>query len=91
MDLAGLHVAYAALQRRPRGPKLDGFTPEQQFFIAWAQFRGEAVSAGEQTRMIASDIHPPARFRIDGALANTPEFQRAFGCKATPQPPCAVW
>jgi endothelin-converting enzyme/putative endopeptidase len=90
-DLAGLRVAFAALERAPQGPVVDGFTPEQQFFIAWAQFRGEAERPEEQRRMTASDPHPIARLRIDGALENTPEFQRAFACKAPAKPRCAVW
>ncbi|HEX4454817.1 MAG TPA: M13 family metallopeptidase [Kofleriaceae bacterium] len=90
-DLAGLHVAFAALAHAPPGPVVDGFTPEQQFFIAWAQFRGEAERPEEQRRMTASDPHPIARLRINGALENTPELARAFGCKAPAKPPCAVW
>jgi putative endopeptidase len=90
-DLAGLHVAFAALAHVPAGPVVDGFTPEQQFFISWAQFRGQTERPEEQRRMIASDPHPTSRFRINGALANTPEFQRAFSCKAPAKPRCGVW
>ena len=46
-DLAGARIAYRAflksLEGKPPAPPLDGFTPQQQFFIAWGQFRGDAI------------------------------------------------
>lgn len=83
-DLAGVRIAYRALhrsmKRRPVAV-IDGFSPEQQFFISWGQFRGAAESLELQRRMITSDSHPTAKYRVIGPLSNTPEFQQAFSCK----------
>jgi len=83
-DLAGLTMAYHALQRalekHPPG-EIDGFTPEQRFFLAWAQawrrnYRDEALKL-----QVNTDPHSPGRFRTIGPLANMPEFAAAFGCE----------
>ncbi len=74
---------------------IDGFTPEQQFFIAWGQFRGDATRLETQRLMIQGDPHPVAKYRVIGPLSNTSEFQRAFSCGASApmvrQHPCEVW
>ena len=99
-DLAGVRLAYLALQRSMKQhpvPVIDGFTPEQQFFISWGQFRGAAESLELQRQMIATDPHPTTRYRVIGPLSNSVEFQRAFSCRAgSPmvRPPlqvCTVW
>jgi putative endopeptidase len=100
-DLGGAKVAYLAFQKslegKPRPPDIDGFTPEQQFFIAWAQWRGDAIRIEEQRVMMQSDPHPIGKYRVIGPLSNLPEFQRAFSCKAEAamvRPPdklCEVW
>jgi putative endopeptidase len=83
-DLGGLTVAYYAMQKAIAGkphPKIDGFTPEQRFFLAWAQiWRG--LSRDEQLlQQIKSDAHSPGKWRVDGPLSNMPEFKAAWGCK----------
>ena len=84
-DLGGLALAYAALQKemagKPAPGKIDGFTPEQRFFLAYAQIwrrlqRPEAVRTQVQT-----DPHSPGHWRVDGPLSNLDEFAKAFGCK----------
>ena len=100
-DLAGAKIAYRAfmksLEGKPPAPTIDAFTPEQQFFIAWGQFRGDAIRPETQRLMVQSDPHPIARYRVIGPLANLPEFQKAFGCPADapmirPQEKrCEVW
>jgi endothelin-converting enzyme/putative endopeptidase len=100
-DLAGAKIAYRAYQHSREGkgpePTLDGFTPEQQFFIGWGQFRGDAIRPETQRLMIQSDPHPTGKYRVIGPLSNMPEFQRAFSCPAgqpmvrTPEKRCEVW
>jgi putative endopeptidase len=85
-DLGGAKIAFAAYQKslegKPRPENIDGFTPEQQFFIAWGQFRGDAIRI-EQARVMAQvDPHPIGKYRVNGPLSNLPEFQKAFSCKA---------
>ena len=98
-DLAGARIAYAAyqkaLQQRPQ-PSRDGFTPEQQFFIAWGQFRGDQIRPETQRLMVQGDPHPIAKYRVIGPLSNLPSFQQAFSCKAGDpmvrgQNRCEVW
>ncbi len=85
-DLGGAKIAYLAymksLEGKPRPAELDGFTPEQQFFIAWGQFRGDAMRPEFQRLMVQSDPHPVSKFRVIGPLSNLPEFQKAWSCKA---------
>ncbi len=99
-DLAGVRLAYRALQRsmqKHRLPDIGGFTPEQQFFIAWDQFRGAEESLELQRQMAKGDPHPTARYRIIGPLSNSPEFQKAFDCGdgspmvRPPEKRCTVW
>jgi len=81
-DLAGASIAFRAFQKTGPAPTIDGFTPEQQFFIALAQFRGDATRPETQRLMVQNDPHPVARYRVIGPLANMPQFQTAFSCKA---------
>jgi endothelin-converting enzyme/putative endopeptidase len=100
-DLAGAKIAYRAfvrsLEGKPPAPTIDGFTPEQQFFIAWGQFRGDAIRPETQRLMVQSDPHPIAKYRVIGPVSNLPEFQRAFACPADapmvrpPEKRCEVW
>lgn len=84
-DLGGLVVAYAAFQKsmegKPRPANVDGFTPEQRFFLGFA--RGWATNMRpEIARLIAlQDPHPLAKFRVNGPLSNMPQFAAAFQCK----------
>ena len=84
-DLGGLKIAYVAMQKamkeKGRQPNIDGFTPEQRFFLGWAQVwralqRDEAAKA-----QINTNPHSPAKWRVNGPLSNMPEFKAAFGCK----------
>ncbi len=85
-DLGGAKIAYMAFEKslegKPRPVDIDGFTPEQQFFIAWGQWRGDAIRIEEQRVMMQTDPHPIGKYRVDGPLSNLPEFQTAFSCKA---------
>jgi predicted metalloendopeptidase len=83
-DLGGLAVAYAAMQKamagKPRA-NIDGFTPEQRFFLAYARiWRAADRPEGLRTRVL-SDPHSPAHWRVNGPLSNLKEFHDAWGCK----------
>jgi endothelin-converting enzyme/putative endopeptidase len=84
-DLAGAKIAYRAYQKSREGkapePTIDGFTPEQQFFIAWGQWRGDEIRPETQRTMVQGDPHPIAKYRVNGPLSNLPEFKAAFQCK----------
>ena len=83
-DLGGLQIAYAAYQKSQEGkPRqvVDGFTPEQRFFLGWAQVWAENQTPENARLQITTDPHPLARFRVNGPLSNMPEFATAFGCK----------
>ncbi len=100
-DLAGARIAYRAFQiaqkGKPPAPTVGGYTPDQQFFIAWGQFRGDAVRPETARLMVQGDPHPIGKYRVIGPLSNLPEFQQAFSCKpgsAMVRPPekrCDVW
>jgi putative endopeptidase len=83
-DIGGMTIAYYALQRalagKPRQP-IDGFTPEQRFFLAYAQARRATFRDQQLRLMVQTDPHSPNEFRVNGPLANMPEFAAAFGCK----------
>jgi endothelin-converting enzyme/putative endopeptidase len=99
-DLAGAKIAYLAFkkaQEKHRAPILDGFTPGQQFFIAWGQWRGDEIRPETQRKMVQGDPHPIAKYRVIGPLSNLPAFADAFGCKKdsamvrAPGERCEVW
>jgi len=98
-DLGGLTIAYAAyqkaLQGKPRPPERGGFSPEQRFFLGWAQVWG-ANERIEYARLMANtNPHPLPRFRGNGPLSNMAEFRKAFGCKKgdpmVREQGCKIW
>ncbi len=101
-DNGGARIALMALehmiadgQAGPAAQTIDGYTPQQRFFLgfgrAWCEKRRP-----EYSRMLVSvDPHSPGKYRVDGVVQNMPEFQKAFNCKAG-QPmvrenACRVW
>ncbi len=86
-DLGGLTVAYQAfmksLEGKPRPANIDGFTPEQRFFLGWAQVWAEKYTPEAARLQAQSDPHPLSRFRVNGPLSNMPQFAAAFSCKAS--------
>ncbi len=84
-DLGGLTIAYAALQEsmtgKPRPANIDGFTPEQRFFLSWAQVWREASRPEAMRAQVNTNPHAPAEWRVNGPLSNMPEFAKAFSCK----------
>jgi putative endopeptidase len=99
-DLGGEILAYLAWEAATSGKNLqpaDGLTPEQRFFIGFAQWdcaneRPEDLRVRAQT-----DPHSPAEYRINGVVVNMPEFAKAFSCRAgqpmvkPPEKICKVW
>jgi putative endopeptidase len=84
-DLGGLTISYAAyeksLQGKPRPADKDGFTPEQRFFLGWAQVWGANMRMENARLLTNTDPHPLPRFRGNGPLSNMAEFAKAFGCQ----------
>jgi predicted metalloendopeptidase len=93
-DVGGLRVSYEALKLATAGRKLepaDGFTPDQRFFIAFAQ-GWRTNQRPEQLRLsVTSDVHSPVRWRVIGPVANFPEFRAAFGCKGPVESLPPIW
>ncbi|NOT32638.1 MAG: M13 family metallopeptidase [Candidatus Eisenbacteria bacterium] len=84
-DLGGVSIAYGALQRslaNKRMPKIDGFTPAQRFFLAYAQLWRQNVRDAQAKLLLNTDPHAPGVFRTNGPLSNLPEFADAFGLEA---------
>ncbi len=83
-DLGGLTIAYAAMEKAlgttPR-TKIDGFTPEQRFFLAWAQVWREKMRPEAARNLVLTNVHSPGEWRVNGPLSNMPEFKAAWGCK----------
>jgi putative endopeptidase len=83
-DLGGVSIAFEALQRRlARDPGrrrlIEGLTPEQRFFLSYAQIWRETVRTQDARRLLTVDEHAPGRFRVVGAVVNSPPFFEAFG------------
>ena len=97
-DNGGIHLAYMALMDRLAGhvlPKKDGLTPEQQFFLGFAQVWCENATTQSTRARAMTDPHSPGQFRVNGTVQNMPEFRDAYSCKAgdpmVAADPCRVW
>lgn len=82
-DLGGLNVAHTALQKVLTGNEqpIDGFTPDQRFFLAYAHLWAQNIRDKEIVRRTKEDVHSLGRFRVLGPLRNLPEFYKAFNIK----------
>jgi endothelin-converting enzyme/putative endopeptidase len=88
-DNGGVRLSYMALEEkmksdagRKQSQKTDGFTPEQRFFLGFAQIWCQNVTDQDARMRAITDPHSPGRYRANGVVQNMPEFQQAFGCKA---------
>ena len=97
-DIGGTLLAYLAWKEDTKDQKLeaiDGFTPEQRFFIAYGQSWCSNERDATKRLRATVDPHSPEKYRTNGVVSNMPEFQQAFHCK-TGQPmvrlnACRVW
>jgi putative endopeptidase len=98
-DFAGLTIAYEAfmksLEGKQRPTNIDGFTPEQRFFLGWAQVWAGKYTPEAERLQVKTNTHSLPRWRVNGPLSNMPQFAKAFGCK-TGQPMvrsnmCQIW
>ena len=97
-DLGGTLLAYIAWKKQTAGQKLadvDGFTPDQRFFVGMAQWACENERPENLRVSAVTNPHSPGFARINGVVSNMPEFQHAFSCKAgqpmVHAPACKVW
>jgi putative endopeptidase len=97
-DNGGLKLAYMALTdiigNTPVKP-IDGYTPQQRFFLAYGQVWCQNVTDQEARKRVLTDPHSPGRWRVNGAVQNSAAFEQAFGCKAgqpmVSENACRVW
>ena len=97
-DLGGTLLAYIAWRKQTETERLrsvDGFTPDQRFFVGMAQWACENTRPENLRVSAATDPHSPGFARINGVVSNMPQFAAAFGCKAgqpmVHAPMCRVW
>ena len=101
-DNGGARIALMALERMiaedktgKESEKIDGYTPEQRFFLGFGRVWCEKRRPEFERMMVTTNPHSPGHWRVDGVVQNMPEFQKAWGCKAG-QPmvsdnACHVW
>ena len=98
-DNGGVRVAYAAflatLAGRAAAEPQDGFTPQQRFFLGYAQIWCQNVTPEAARLRAQTDPHSPGQWRVNGVVANMPEFAAAFGCQPgrpmVRENACRVW
>jgi len=99
-DLGGLVLAYRAWRTSIANQRLmpiDGLTPEQRFFVGYAQWACANVRPQILRLRTRTDPHSPSKYRVNGLVVNMPEFGQAFSCKAgapmtkPPEKVCKVW
>ncbi|HKV81046.1 MAG TPA: M13 family metallopeptidase [Candidatus Sulfotelmatobacter sp.] len=101
-DNGGARIALAALEHMiaddksgKEGQKIDGYTPEQRYFLGFGRVWCEKRRPEVARMRVLTDPHSPGKYRVDGVVQNMPEFQKAFGCKAgqpmVAENACHVW
>ena len=101
-DNGGARIALAALERMiaddksgKEGQKIDGYTPEQRFFLGFGRVWCQKMRPEDARRRVVIDPHSPGKYRVNGVVQNMPEFQKAWGCKAgqpmVAENACHVW
>jgi endothelin-converting enzyme/putative endopeptidase len=82
-DLAGLMLAYNAWKGEAKTPPTElreGMTPDQRFFVGYAQWACENTRPENDRLQAKTDPHSPGRYRVNGLVVNMPEFEKAFAC-----------
>ncbi len=101
-DNGGARIALMALEHmiaedktRKEGQKIDGYTPEQRFFLGFGRVWCEKRRPEYLRSQVTTNPHSPGKYRVDGVVQNMPEFQKAWGCKAgqpmVAENACHVW
>jgi len=101
-DNGGARIAFNALEHLiaedttgKESQKIDGYTPEQRFFLGFGRVWCEKRRPEYSRMLVTVDPHSPGKYRIDGVVQNMPEFQKAWDCKAgqpmVAQNACRVW
>ncbi len=101
-DNGGARIALMALEHMidddktgKEGEKIDGYTPEQRFFLGFGRVWCEKRRPEYERMQVTTNPHSPGRFRVNGVVQNMPEFQKAWGCKAgqpmVAENACHVW
>ena len=83
-DLGGLSIAYEAFKNTKQGKsnqKIDGFTPDQRFFLNWSQVWRSNILPEAAAQRIITDNHSPGMYRANGPLTNMEAFYKAFNIK----------
>jgi putative endopeptidase len=101
-DNGGARIALAALERMiaddttgKEGQSIDGYTPEQRFFLGFGRVWCEKQRPEFLRMQVSTNPHSPGMYRVNGVVQNMPEFQKAWGCKAgqpmVAENACHVW
>jgi len=83
-DLGGITIAYDAFKKTKQGQSeelIDGFTPDQRFFLSWAQIWRNKSTDAMALQLIETDPHSPGEWRCNGPLSNFEPFYKAFNIK----------
>lgn len=83
-DLGGLVMGYEAFKKTKQGQSnemIGGYTPDQRFFLGYAYAWMVNYTKETLEQRVMSDVHSPSEFRVNGVVANMPEFHKAFGVK----------
>jgi len=101
-DNGGARIALAALghmiaddKTGKEGQSIDGYTPEQRFFLGFGRVWCEKQRPENLRLQVTTNPHSPGKYRVNGVVQNMPEFQKAWGCKAgqpmVAENACHVW
>jgi putative endopeptidase len=97
-DLGGMMLAWRAFHASSAykyAKTIEGFTPDQQFFLGAAHVWASSMRPAEERRLVTIDPHAPAMYRVNGTLVNLPQFQQAFhipaGSPMVNPHRCVIW